>query len=73
MRQARDKTGAARREGTAMGLMARWGVVEQWRGLDRPQRMTVWAAYLGWTLDAFDFFLMVFMLKAIAAEFHSDV
>ena len=56
-----------------MGLMAKWGVAEQWGGLDRSQRMTVWAAYLGWTLDAFDFFLMVFMLKAIAADFHSDV
>ncbi|WP_295632460.1 MFS transporter [Novosphingobium sp.] len=56
-----------------MGLMAKWGVAEQWGGLDRKQRMTVWAAYLGWTLDAFDFFLMVFMLKAIAADFHTDV
>jgi MFS transporter, SHS family, lactate transporter len=31
------------------------------------------ASYLGWTLDAFDFFLMVFVLKDIAAEFHADV
>jgi SHS family lactate transporter-like MFS transporter len=33
------------------------------------QHRAVWAGFLGWTLDAFDFFLMVFMLKAIAAEF----
>ena len=33
------------------------------------QRRAVWAGFLGWTLDAFDFFLMVFMLKAIAADF----
>jgi MFS transporter, SHS family, lactate transporter len=39
----------------------------------RSQRNIVIAAYLGWTLDAFDFFLMVFMFKDIAAEFHSSM
>jgi MFS transporter, SHS family, lactate transporter len=39
----------------------------------RSQKNTVIAAYLGWTLDAFDFFLMVFMFKDIAATFHVDV
>src|SRR5580692_6195178 len=39
----------------------------------RPQRNVVIAAYLGWTLDAFDFFLMVFMFKDIAKEFHSSM
>jgi SHS family lactate transporter-like MFS transporter len=38
----------------------------------RAQRNVVIAAYLGWTLDAFDFFLMVFMFKDIAAELHSS-
>jgi len=39
------------------------------RGSGAGQRMTgaqhraVWAGFLGWTLDAFDFFLMVFMLR----------
>ncbi|MFN2531611.1 MAG: MFS transporter, partial [Pyrinomonadaceae bacterium] len=28
------------------------------------------AGFLGWTLDAFDFFLVVFALTAIAEEFH---
>jgi len=37
--------------------------------LTAAQRRAVWAGFLGWTLDAFDFFLMVFMLKAIAADF----
>jgi len=41
--------------------------------LTRPQRSAIWASYLGWTLDAFDFFLMVFMLAAIAKEFGTDV
>jgi MFS transporter, SHS family, lactate transporter len=39
----------------------------------KSQRNVVVAAYLGWTLDAFDFFLMVFMFKDIAATFHVDV
>jgi SHS family lactate transporter-like MFS transporter len=43
------------------------------RGLDRHQWSAVAASFLGWTLDAFDFFLMVFMFKAIAAEFHADI
>jgi MFS transporter, SHS family, lactate transporter len=37
------------------------------------QRNVVIAAYLGWTLDAFDFFLMVFMFKDISAELHSSM
>src|SRR6202789_2466505 len=39
----------------------------------RRQKNVVVAAYLGWTLDAFDFFLMVFMFTDIAATFHVDV
>jgi SHS family lactate transporter-like MFS transporter len=34
------------------------------------QRNVVIAGFLGWTLDAFDFFILVFAAKAIAAEFH---
>jgi SHS family lactate transporter-like MFS transporter len=39
----------------------------------KSQRNVVVAAYLGWTLDAFDFFLMVFMFKDISAELHSNM
>jgi SHS family lactate transporter-like MFS transporter len=39
----------------------------------KSQKNVVAAAYLGWTLDAFDFFLMVFMFKDIATTFHVDV
>jgi len=46
---------------------------EQWSLLDRRQRSAFAASFLGWTLDAFDFLLMVFMLRSIAAEFHTDV
>jgi MFS transporter, SHS family, lactate transporter len=43
------------------------------RALTRPQRNAVISAYLGWTLDAFDFFILVFVIKDIAAEFQTDV
>lgn len=43
------------------------------RSLTPQQRHTVIASYLGWTLDAFDFFILVFVLKYIAEEFHTDV
>jgi MFS transporter, SHS family, lactate transporter len=39
----------------------------------RGQKNAVVAAYLGWTLDAFDFFLMVFVFTDVAKEFHVDV
>ncbi|OHX10883.1 MFS transporter [Chromobacterium sphagni] len=39
----------------------------------KEQKQTVLACYLGWTLDAFDFFLMVFVLKDIAREFGTDI
>jgi SHS family lactate transporter-like MFS transporter len=40
------------------------------RALSRAQRNTFAACFLGWTLDAFDFFLLTFCLTAIAADFH---
>jgi SHS family lactate transporter-like MFS transporter len=46
---------------------------EQWGLLDQRQRSVFIAAFLGWTLDAFDFLLMVFVLRAISAEFRTDV
>jgi MFS transporter, SHS family, lactate transporter len=43
------------------------------KGLDRSQKGAVIASFLGWSLDAFDFFLMSFMFADIAKEFHTDV
>ena len=43
------------------------------KSLEPSQRSAIWASYLGWTLDAFDFFLLTFMLKTIAKEFGTDV
>ncbi len=47
------------------------GFGSQWRRLTAPQRHAFIACFLGWTLDAFDFFLLVFCLPAIAREFHA--
>ena len=41
--------------------------------LTAPQKKVVIAAFLGWTLDAFDFFILVFTLPAIAKEFGVNV
>jgi SHS family lactate transporter-like MFS transporter len=41
--------------------------------LTGEQRKTILAAWLGWTLDAFDFFLLTFLLKDIAKEFGVEV
>jgi len=30
----------------------------------------VTAGFLGWTLDAFDFFVLVFLVDTLAAQFH---
>ena len=40
---------------------------------NRQQSHAVLASYLGWTLDAFDFFLLVFVMKDVAHEFNTDV
>ena len=42
-------------------------------GWTSDQKHVVAASFLGWTLDAFDFFLLVFVLKDIAQEFDTDV
>jgi SHS family lactate transporter-like MFS transporter len=46
---------------------------EELSALSRPQKTAVWASYLGWTLDAFDYFLLVFMLKPISEAFGADI
>src|SRR5882672_10872115 len=42
-------------------------------GWTSEQKHVVTASFLGWSLDAFDFFLLVFVLKDIATEFHTDI
>jgi SHS family lactate transporter-like MFS transporter len=43
------------------------------RGLTSTQRNTFIACFLGWSLDAFDFFILVFCVSAIAGEFQTKV
>ena len=45
-------------------------VIGHFRRLTPTQRHTFLAAFLGWTLDSLDFFILVFCAPAIAAEFH---
>src|SRR5947207_10637440 len=40
------------------------------RSLNPQQRSTFIASFLGWSLDAFDFFLLTFVTKRVADEFH---
>jgi SHS family lactate transporter-like MFS transporter len=42
-------------------------------GWSREQRNVVIASMLGWTLDAFDYFLLVFVLKDVAHEFNVPI
>src|SRR5580692_11255323 len=48
-------------------------IIDELRALDGRQRSAFAAALLGWALDAFDYFLLVFVLKDIAKEFHADI
>jgi len=41
--------------------------------LSASQKTAILASYLGWTLDAFDFFLMVFLVKSISEAFGHSI
>jgi SHS family lactate transporter-like MFS transporter len=43
------------------------------RSLTAAQRNTFLACFLGWTFDAFDFFVLVFILRPLAEEFGTSV
>jgi MFS transporter, SHS family, lactate transporter len=45
---------------------------EQARGLTRDQRNAFVAAWLGWAMDAFDYFLLVFVITDVADTFHTS-
>ena len=47
-------------------------LLTQMRVLTPDQRSAFLASFLGWTLDAFDFFVLVFVLKDVAKTFHTD-
>ena len=41
-----------------------------WREPTRDQWLSWWAAWLGWTLDAFDFTMFLLIMVPISQEFH---
>src|SRR4029079_1568744 len=45
---------------------------EQARGLTRDQRNAFVAAWLGWAMDAFDYFLLVFVISDVAKDFDTS-
>jgi MFS transporter, SHS family, lactate transporter len=48
-------------------------VLGHFRRLTPVQRNTFIACFLGWALDAFDFFILVFCVSAIAAQFQAKI
>ena len=47
--------------------------IGHFRRLTAVQRNTFIACFLGWSLDAFDFFILTFCVSAIAAQFQSRI
>jgi SHS family lactate transporter-like MFS transporter len=45
---------------------------DQASGLDRDQRNAFLAALLGWTMDAFDYFLLIFVITEVAKDFDTS-
>jgi SHS family lactate transporter-like MFS transporter len=43
------------------------------KALKRNQRNAVLAGFLGWTLDAFDFFILTFVLTTVAEDFNKSI
>jgi len=48
-------------------------IINDWRSLTTVQRNTFLAGLLGWTCDAFDFFVLVFILRPLAEEFGASI
>jgi len=47
-------------------------VITNFKRLTPAQRHTFLAAFLGWTMDSLDFFILIFCVPAIAREFHTQ-
>jgi MFS transporter, SHS family, lactate transporter len=56
-----------------MSLPLLGDIRDQATGLTRDQRNAFLAALLGWAMDAFDYFLLVFVITEIAKEFGTSV
>ena len=60
-------------EKQAARVPANMGIISRFRQLTAVQRNTFIACFLGWSLDAFDFFILVFCLNALSSQFHVSV
>jgi len=49
------------------------GFIAHFRRLTKVQRNTFIACFVGWALDAFDFFILVFCVNALATQFQTKV
>ena len=47
--------------------------IQLFKSLNRDQRNTFAACFLGWTLDAFDFFLLTFVVRNVSADFSVSI
>ncbi len=52
-------------------ILPSMSVLNDFRRLTVPQRHTFVAAFLGWTMDSLDYFILILCVPAIAAEFHT--
>jgi SHS family lactate transporter-like MFS transporter len=48
-------------------------VIDDLKNLSKVQRSVFTASLLGWTLDAFDYFILTFVIKDVAAEFNVKI
>ena len=48
-------------------------ILGNFKSLTPVQRNTFIASFLGWALDAFDFFILIFVMPAVAREFHRPI
>jgi SHS family lactate transporter-like MFS transporter len=48
-------------------------IAGRFRRLTPPQKNTFVACFLGWSLDAFDFFILIFCISALATHFQTKV
>lgn len=62
--------GRRRAQGTLFICMEFLG---HFRRLTAVQRNTFVACFLGWSLDAFDFFILIFCVSALSTQFHARV
>lgn len=49
------------------------GIAAAFSQLTPPQRRTFVASFLGWSLDAFDYFILVFVIPEVAKDFAASV